>query len=189
MATIAAMNASVPFLQRNSCVAQDRRELSGLAHRAPLCGRHIALMPASVPVFDRRTASCAHPFPTGYQPRRRALPARSHRLRVGPQWGRQPFHDVCAARRLAPRQGPTGAPPSTTPLSRRIWPTSTLRKPRQSYSSKTTSTHTLPRRFTRPFLPPRPGGWSSAAPGSTWLNPNSASSPRDASIDASPTNR
>jgi len=53
-------------------------------------------------------------------------------------------------------------------------------------------------RGTRAFLPPKPGGWSSAsngttprsmAVGSTWRSPNLASSPHSVSIAASPTNK
>src|SRR5208283_121198 len=75
---------------------------------------------------------------------------------------------------------------------------STSRKPKRSSSSRTISTLTPLPRSTKPFPPPKPGAWSNAsngitrpntAPGWTWPNPNSASSPRNVSTGASPTNR
>ena len=60
------------------------------------------------------------------------------------------------------------------------------------------STSIARRHSTRPFLPPKPGGWSnvsngatpqSTAAGSIWRNPSSAFYRPSASIAASPTNR
>src|SRR5271166_5176638 len=75
---------------------------------------------------------------------------------------------------------------------------STSRKPNRSSWSRIISTPTPPHRSTKPFPPPRLGAWSNAsngitrrntAPGWTWPNPNSASSPRNVSTGASPTNK
>ena len=94
-------------------------------------------------------------------------------------------------------RSPTGVRPSTMPRFSKTWPMSASPKPRRSPSSRIISTHAagslyeafpaaearrLVERFEWRYTPKH-------APGSTWLNPNSASSPRDASIDASPTNR
>ena len=100
---------------------------------------------------------------------------------------RQPVHDVCAARRLAPHRG--DGPPHRHRLCaclEGIWPIATSRRPRPSCSSRTNSTSTARRRSTRPSRPPKPDGSSSAsngttpqsmALGSTSPSPNSASSP------------
>ena len=109
------------------------------------------------------------------------------RLRVRAQRHRQPVHDVCAARRLAPCQG-HGSPHRRGLRSRleRSGRSSTSRTPRPSCWSRTISTSTARRHSTKPFRPPKPDGWSSASNGTTrqstavgsiWRNPNSASSP------------
>jgi DDE superfamily endonuclease len=68
----------------------------------------------------------------------------------------------------------------------------------QSFWSRIISTSTARRHSTRPFRPPKPGGWSNASNGTTrqstavgsiWRSPNSASYPLSASIAASPTNK
>src|SRR6266849_5426794 len=68
--------------------------------------------------------------------------------------------------------------------------------PERSFWSRTTSTSTARPRSTKPFQPPKPGGWSSASSGTTrqsteagsiWRNPSSAFYRPNASIGASPT--
>ena len=121
------------------------------------------------------------------------------RLRVRTQRDRQPLHDVCSARRLAPCQG------HRSPYRRgvrscleRAGRSSTSQTPRPSSSSRTISTSMPRRHSTKPFLPPKPGAWSSAsngttpqstAAGSTWRSPNSASYRPSASTAASPTSK
>src|SRR5450755_4193385 len=64
--------------------------------------------------------------------------------------------------------------------------------------SKTISTSTARHHSTKPFPPPKPGGWSSALNGTTlqstavgliWRSPNSASYRPSASIAGFPTNK
>ena len=68
----------------------------------------------------------------------------------------------------------------------------------QSFWSRTISTSTARRHSTKPFRPPKPGGWSSdsngiprqsTAAGSIWRSRNSASYRPNASTAASPTNK
>ena len=70
--------------------------------------------------------------------------------------------------------------------------------PEPSFWSRTISTSTARLHSTKPFRPPKPGGWSSAsngttrqntAAGSIWRNPNSAFYRPNASIAAFPTNK
>ena len=121
------------------------------------------------------------------------------RLRVRAQRHRQPLHDVCSARRLAPCQGHRS--PYRHGLRSRLerlgrYPLRHTPKP--SFWSRTISTSTARLHSTKPFQPPKPGGWSSAsngttlqstAAGSIWRSPNSASYPPSASTAAFPTNK
>src|SRR5258708_1195191 len=71
-----------------------------------------------------------------------------------------------------------------------------MQKP--SFWSRTISTSTARGHSTKPFRPPKPGGWSSASNGTTlqstavgsiWRSPNSASYPPSASTAGFPTNK
>ena len=121
------------------------------------------------------------------------------RLRVRAQRHRQPLHDVCSARRLAPCQSHRSPHRrGLRPRPERSGRSSTSQTPRRSFWSRTISTSTARRHSTKPFRPPKPGGWSSASngitrqsteAGSIWRSPNSASYPPSASTAASPTNK
>ena len=121
------------------------------------------------------------------------------RLRICAQRRGQPVHDVRPARRLAQRQG------HRPPHRRRLRPRPerpgrrSLRASRVDRPHPGQSQHPR-RRIALPSLSRRrgQGAWSSAsngitrrntAPGWSWPNPNSASSPRSVSTGASPTSR
>jgi hypothetical protein len=105
------------------------------------------------------------------------------RSRVRAQRHRQPLHDVCPARRLAPSQS------YRSPYRREL---------RARLERIGRSLHGKRGHSTKPFRPPKLGGWSSAsngttlqstAVGSTWRSPNSGCFRPSASTAGFPTNR
>src|SRR5256884_1565143 len=111
------------------------------------------------------------------------------RLRVRAQWHRQSLHDVCSARRLAPRQGHRS--PYRGGLRSRLERLG--RHPlraRQEFWSRTISASTARLHSTKPFRPSKPGAWSSASNGTTLQNTAAGSIwPSLNSIAAFPTNK
>src|SRR5437660_4721772 len=92
------------------------------------------------------------------------------RLRVRAQWHRQSLHDVCSARRLAPRQGHRS--PYRGGLRSRLERLGRhpLRARQHHRWSRTISASTARLHSTKPFRPSKPGAWSSASNGTTLQN-------------------